>query len=61
MTGWAESPGLIGEGQEMFRPTFRAANTALIFGWEPLEMMKQHPVEDGPLRPSRPSYEPSPL
>jgi hypothetical protein len=27
--------------------------TVFIFGQEPLEMMRQHPVEDGPLRMSR--------
>jgi hypothetical protein len=28
---------------------------ALIFGQEPVEMMEQHPVEDGPLRMPRPT------
>ena len=34
------------------KPVF-ALKTRLIFGDEPLEMMKKHPVEDGPLRMPR--------
>jgi hypothetical protein len=44
----------------MYSPTSSASGIAVLLlettlrlGKEPLEMMKQHPVEDGPLRMSR--------